>query len=66
MLAANYPTKKSLKAAIGQALRYQETTIFGNPEYKPNGNLTVVGPSAHERKWFANVTMADGLIKKVS
>lgn len=60
-----YPTKKALKATIGEPLRYLETSMFG-PEYTPNGAFPVVGPSAFERKWFAMVTMVDGKIVKVS
>jgi hypothetical protein len=65
MLAATYKTKKDLKAAVGQSLRYQETSMFG-PEYKENGVLYVVGPAPLQRKWYAQVTMKDGLIAKVS
>jgi len=64
MLAANYPTKKDLKAAIGQRLRYEETSMFG-PEYRHDGELTVVGPGPYQRKWFANITMKAGKIAKV-
>jgi len=65
MMGANYKTKKDLKAAIGQELRYEETSMFG-AEYRPNGTFCVVGPSPNVRKWFASVTMANGLITKVS
>ena len=65
MMAANYPTKKALKASIGNPLRYEETSMFG-PEYKPNGHFAVVGPSTYQRKWFAQITMKDGVISKVS
>lgn len=65
MLVATYPTKKALKEAKGQPLRYQETSLFG-PEYMPNGRFVVVGPGAYERKWYAQVTMKDGRIEKVS
>jgi hypothetical protein len=65
MMGANYHTKKDLKAAVGQPLDYEETSFFG-PEYKENGTFCVVGPSPRERKWFASVTMKDGLIAKVS
>lgn len=65
MMGASYATKKDLKAAIGQKLEYVETSLFG-AEFKPNGELTVVGPCAHtNRKWYANVTMKDGKILKV-
>lgn len=66
MMGASYPTKASLKAAIGQPLRYVETSMFGL-EYKANGKFCVVGPDAYRnRKWYAEVTMKDGLISKVS
>jgi hypothetical protein len=65
MMGASYKTKKDLKAAIGQPLRYVETSAFG-PEYKDNGTFPVVGPSPYERKWYATVTMKDGKIVKVS
>jgi len=65
MMGANYKTKKDLKAAIGQPLSYTETSMFG-PEYKDNGSFCVVGPSPYVRKWYAQVTMKDGKIAKVS
>ena len=65
MMGARYKTKKELKLAIGQPLRYVETSAFGE-EYRANGTFCVVGPSPYERKWFASVTMADGKIVKVS
>jgi len=65
MMGALYKSKKELKVSIGQSLRYEETSFFG-PEYKENGTFCVVGPSPRERKWFASVTMKDGLIVKVS
>jgi hypothetical protein len=65
MMGASYKTKKDLKAAIGQSLRYVETSFFGE-EYRENGTFCVVGPSPYERKWFASVTMKDGKIAKVS
>jgi hypothetical protein len=65
MMGASYKTKKDLKAAIGQRLRYVETSIFGD-EYRDTGKFCVVGPCAHtNRKWFAEVTMADGKIARV-
>lgn len=66
MMLANYTAKKDLKAALGQPLRYIETSVFG-PEYRTEGWLTV----AHHphiqggREWFARVFMAAGLIAKV-
>ena len=63
MRGAIYKTKKELKAAVGQPLHYEETSMFGE-EYRPNGRFCV-GPSPRERKWFAEVTMENGLIKSV-
>lgn len=65
MMAANYPTKKALKAAVGSELSYEETSMFG-AEYVGNGKFCVVGPSPYNRKWFAQVTMVDHKISKVS
>ena len=65
MMAALYKTKKELKESIGKPLKYRETSFFGL-EFKANGTFAVVGPSEYERKWFAQVTMENGLIKKVS
>lgn len=64
MLGASYPTKKALKDAVGKPLRYVETSFFGT-EYKENGTFPVVGPSPEKRIWYAEVTMENGLIKKV-
>ena len=64
MIAVQYKTKKDLKASIGKSLCYEETSIFGL-EFKSNGSFAVVGPSAYQRKYFAEVHMENGLIKKV-
>ena len=63
-----YDTKKQLKAAIGQPLRYRETFMFGE-EYRPNGMITVAHRphmTGKGREYFAQVTMANGLIIKVT
>ena len=65
MMGASYPSKKALKLAVGQSLRYVETSLFAE-EYKADGKFCVVGPSPYERKWFAEVTMVNGKIAKVS
>lgn len=65
LAACGYPTKKSLRESVGKPLRYQETSMSG-PEYKRDGKFPVVGPSAYDRKWFAEVTMKDGLIVRVT
>ena len=65
MLGASYRTKKICKESIGQAPRFIETSAFGI-EFTGDGNYTVVGPSPYERKWFAQVTILNGVIKKVT
>jgi hypothetical protein len=64
MLGAFYKTKKELKDSVGESLRCVETSMFGN-EYKEDGTFCVVGPSPNERKWYAEVTMKEGLIFRV-
>jgi len=64
MLAATYKTKKDLKASVGKSLRFQETSMLG-AEYKDTGRFAVVGPGAYDRKWYAEVTMENGVIVKV-
>jgi len=65
MLSATYKTKQALKMSKGTELRYVETSMFG-PEFNPNGTFCVVGPSPYIRRWYAQVTMKNGLIDKVS
>lgn len=68
MLIFNYPSKKALKESIGSELKYQETSIFG-PEYRESG--VIYGSNrphltGHKREFYAQVTMQDGKIFKVS
>lgn len=63
-MVARYETKRDLRAAVGQRLRFHETSMFG-PEYTPDGSFCVVGPDAYDRKWFAQVTMRGGRIARV-
>jgi hypothetical protein len=68
MLIFDYASKKDLKAQIGKTLRYRETSMFGS-EYKSDGVLTGCNRphiTGHKREFFAQVTMKDGLIVKVS
>jgi len=67
MIIFDYESKKVLKENIGKPLRYIETSMFG-PEYKADGVLTGANRphiTGRGREFFANVTMADGLIKAV-
>ena len=67
MMILNYPTKKELKAAIGQPLRYTETSMFG-PEYKSDGKLYGCNRphlTGYKREFFAEVTMSGDLIKEI-
>ena len=67
MLLFVYPSKKDMKAHIGQRLRYEETSLFGI-EYIADG--VIVGANRPHmtgmgREFFAEVTMQAGLIKEV-
>jgi hypothetical protein len=67
MIIFNYPSKKALKACIGQPLNYIETSVFG-PEYRPNAVLTGANRphiTGIGREFYANVTLCNGLIKVV-
>lgn len=62
-----YASKKGLKAAVGQKLKYRETSMFG-PEYRDDGVLTVANRphiTKMGREFFARVHMKNGLIDKV-
>ena len=66
-LIANYPSKKKCKESIGKPLRFIETSMFG-PEYRENGVLTVVNRphvTGQGKEWYGQITMENGLIKKV-
>ena len=66
-LIANYPTKKAAKEAIGQPLRYIETSMFG-AEYRADGVLTVANRphiTGRGKEWFGQITMKDGRIVAV-
>ena len=75
MMIANYASKKDLKASIGQPLDYTETSLHGK-EYKADGSFAVCNrPSItgikdsqgkRAKEFFAEVTMKNGLIAKVS
>ena len=67
-MIARYASKKELKEAVGQRLKYIETSMFG-PEYRDNGVLTVANRphiTGMGREFFAQVTMKDGIIVKVT
>lgn len=69
LLVTAYASKKELKAAVGQPLRYIETSMFGE-EYKADGEFSVahrpaLGHNRSGREFFARVTMKNGLISKV-
>jgi len=70
MMILNYQSKKELKENIGKGLRYTETSLFGN-EFEQNGTFAGCNRphdprGTGKREFFAEVTMRDGLISKVS
>lgn len=69
LLVTGYASKKELKAAVGEKLKYIETSMFGE-EYKADGSFLVahlpaLGHNRDGREFFAIVTMKNGLIAKV-
>lgn len=64
LAARGYKSKKELKEAVGQPLKYTETSMFG-AEFNADGKNYLVGPSATERKWYAEVWCEGGNIVKV-
>ena len=62
---SGFKTKKELKNAIGTKPDFIETSWFGL-EYKGDGKYAVVGPDPMIRKWFAEITVVNGLIGKVT
>jgi hypothetical protein len=64
MIQVFYKSKKDLKASVGQALVYRETSMFSE-EFKRDGKFPVAD-GMPARKWFAEVTMSEGKIAKVT
>jgi hypothetical protein len=67
-MVVRYASKKLLKENVGQRLNYIETSFFG-PEYKETGKLVVANRphiTGIGREFFAEVTMENGLIAKVT
>ncbi len=67
MMILNYESKKQLKECIGEGLNYTETSMFGE-EYRSTGTFCGCNRphlTGYKREFFAEVTMADGLISKV-
>ena len=66
MIAIRTPTKKALKAKVGTNISGMiiETSLFGS-EYSDNCTLPFVCPSPYNRKAFGQITVVDGILKKV-
>ena len=65
-----YQSKKASKENVGQELKDTETSIIGD-EFKPNGTFAGCNRphdprGTGKREFFAEVTMQNGLISKVS
>jgi hypothetical protein len=68
MIIFNYKSKKELKENVGNSLKFIETSLFGN-EYVSNGTMTGANRphiTGIGREFFAQVTMKDNLIYKVT
>lgn len=68
MSIRGFPTKKALKDRVKvgplDSGVLVETSMFG-PQNK-DGVHAIVGPSEYERRWYAQVTISDGQITRVS
>lgn len=66
MLIGLYRSKKELKQAVGQPLRFEPTNVLVG-EYVPFGRIAVRGPAGRRRQrpWTAEVTLIDGIIRRV-
>ena len=64
-VTGQFITKKELKGAVGERPDFEETSMFG-PEFHGDGEYTVVGPNPLLRRWYATVTVEDGLIARVT
>jgi hypothetical protein len=67
MLILDYPSKKEMKAAIGQKLKYTDPSITGK-EYQPTGVMFGSNRphlTGHKREFYAQVTLKDDLIVEV-
>jgi len=68
MMILNYESKKELKTKIGEELNYTETSWFG-AEYKSTGSFAGCNRphmTGYKREFFAEVTMKDDKIVKVT
>ena len=68
MMILNYSSKKELKEHIGKELDYTETSMFSK-EYKSDGKFCGCNRphiTGYKREFFAEVTMRDDKISKVS
>lgn len=64
-LSSYFKTKKALKEMKGKQIGYIiDPTPF---EYKTLDNFQgcIVGPSATERKWYAEITVENGVLKSI-
>lgn len=63
----NYLTKKAFKDAVAAGIEhrpYNPAGMWGPPE---NGRTTVEGPHYPKpHRWYASVTLKDGVVVKVS
>lgn len=73
MIHANgqWRSKKALREAIASergvySHSFTDPSIFGEKDFSDASRIAVVGPSAYERKWYAQVTFVEGKAVKIS
>jgi hypothetical protein len=64
----SFETKKALKEAVaaGKKLSVFQPNNFFNVNPPENGTTTLEGPNFKMHKWYAKVTLENGVIVKVS
>jgi hypothetical protein len=60
-----FATKKALKEAVTAGEEVGVHCEGLGPSTVPDGTHVVVGPGPYERKWYGNVVVVDGYVKKV-
>ncbi len=67
MIVAGFKTKKALKEAKDTNItpNLYDPSLLERADLNNLDNVPVVGPSAYDRKWYAQITTVDGILTKV-
>lgn len=62
---SKYRTKKALKEAVKAGVKVLVHSESLYTSEVPDGQHALVGPGPYERKWYATVTVVDGVLTGV-